>query len=140
MPSTIARKRLGNPPDNALDREPHPELVESRYSEQSIADILANLEGLENLYRGRFAERQGTGVQLWVRWYSPDVDSRMLRAIAETRWAVEAMPEPLGVALANDSEAVEAAYEQMRELRNTIGVDVINALAGSVAFNDNDGD
>jgi len=139
LTENIMGSKLGDPL-GLSGGEPRPELVESRYSDHSIEDILANLEGLENLYRGRFEERRGIGVQLWVRWYSPDADALMLKAITEARWAVEAVPEPLSVAVVGDSELVEAAYDQVRELRNTIGVDVINALAGSVAFNDNDGD
>lgn len=140
LAENVMRDKLGGPLGLQSGGEPRPELVESRYSDHSIEDILANLEGLENIYRGRFDARQGIGVQLWVRWYGPDVDRQMLRAITEARWAVEEIPAPLSRAVVNDPELVQAAYEQMRELRNTIGVDVINALAGSVAFNESDGD
>ena len=140
LTENIMRLKLGKPLGLESGGEPRPEQVESRYSDHSIEDILANLHGLENLYRGRFAEKRGIGVQLWVRWYSPDVDAEMLATILRTRWAVEEIPEPLSQAVIHNPDAVQAAYDQMRELRNMIGVDVINALAGSVTFNDTDGD
>lgn len=140
LTENIMRGKLGQPLGLESGGEPRPELVESRYSDNSIEDILSNLDGLENLYLGQFEERKGIGVQLWVRWYSPEVDREMLRTLAETRWAVEEVPEPLSGSVVNSPDLVQAAYDQMRELRNTIGVDVINALAGSVTFNDTDGD
>lgn len=140
LTESIMRGKLGKPLGLESGGEPRPSLVESKYSEHSIEDILANLEGLENLYRGRYAGRRGIGVQLWVRWHSPELDSAMLRAITETRWAVEAIPEPLSQSVIHEDELVQAAYDQVRELRNTIGVDVVNTLAGSVTFNSSDGD
>lgn len=140
LTENIMREKLGAPLGLDSGGAPRPERVESPYSDHSIEDILANLEGLENLYRGRFESRQGIGVQLWVRWYSPDVDWQMLTEITESRWAIEAIPPPLRHAVVNDPELVRAAYDQIRELRNAIGVDVINALAGSVTFNETDGD
>lgn len=140
LTENIMRLKLGKPLGLESGGEPRPELVESRYSDHSLEDILANLDGLENLYRGRFEGVRGTGAQLWVRWYSPEVDGQMLRTITETRWAIEAIPPPLSRAVVFDRELVQTAYDQTRELRNTIGVDVVNALAGSVTFNDTDGD
>ncbi len=140
LTENIMRLKLGKPLGVESGGEPQPDLVESRYSNQSLQDILANLDGLESLYRGRFEEGQGIGVQLWVRWHNPEADRAMLRTITETRWAVEAIPPPLSRAVVFDTELVQAAYDQMRELRNTIGVDIVNALAGSVTFNDTDGD
>jgi predicted lipoprotein len=136
----IMRLKLGQPLGLESGGEARPDDVESRYSDHSIGDILANLDGLENLYRGRFGERRGVGVQLWVRWYSPDVDRDILAAITKARWAVEDIPDPLSQTVVAQPEIVQAAYDQMRELRNTIGVDMINALAGSVTFNNADGD
>lgn len=134
------RIKLGQPLGLESGGEAQPDQVESRYSDHSIQDLLANLDGLENIYRGRFAGRQGIGVQLWVRWYSPDVDRDVQTAMLQARWAVEAIPAPLSNAVTADPELVQAAYDQMRELRNTIGVDMINALAGNATFNDTDGD
>lgn len=136
----IMRLKLGQPLGLESGGEAQPEKVESRYSDHSIEDILANLEGLENLYRGRYGERLGVGVQRWVRWYSADVDRRVIASMREARRAVEDIPSPLSRAVLEHPDAVRTAYERMRELRNTIGVDLINALAGSVTFNDTDGD
>ncbi len=140
LTETIMRSKLGQPLGLESGGEARPDQVESRYSGHSIRDILANLDGLENLYRGRFDERRGIGVQLWVRWYNPDTDRDVLAAILKARWAVEAIPEPLSRAVVTQPDIVQAAYDQMRELRNVIGVDVINAIAGTVTFNETDGD
>ncbi|MGB8330887.1 MAG: hypothetical protein WCE62_12240, partial [Polyangiales bacterium] len=70
----------------------------------------------------------------------PDTDRDVLAAIKRARWAVEAIPEPLSHAVVAQRDLVQAAYEQVRELRNVIGVDLINAIAGTVTFNDTDGD
>jgi len=134
------RLKLGQPLGLESGGEPRPELVESRYSDNSLQDILANLDGLENIYRGRFGDRHGTGVQLWVRWHNPEVDHDVLTAILETRWAIEAIPEPLSQSVVTQADLVQAGYDQMRELRNTIGIDLINTISGNVTFNDTDGD
>jgi predicted lipoprotein len=136
----MMRLKLGKPLGLESGGEPQPDEVESPYSDHSIEDILANLDGLENLYRGQFGEARGIGVQRWVRWYNPEVDRRVIASMLEARWAVQDIPEPLSRAVLEHGDAVQAAYDQMRELRNTIGVDLINALAGSVTFNDTDGD
>lgn len=136
----IMRLKLGQPLGLESGGEPRPDQVESPYSDHSIEDILANLDGLENLYRGRFGDRRGTGVQRWVRWWDPAVDQRVIASMLQARWAIEDIPEPLSRAVLEHGEAVQQAYDAMRELRNTIGVDVINALAGSVTFNETDGD
>jgi len=60
----------------------------------------------------------------------------MIRA----RSAVEAISEPLSLSVQTEPALVQTAYDQLRALRNTIGVDVINGLSGSVTFNDTDGD
>ena len=140
LAENIMRGKLGQPLGLESGGEPRPELVESRYSDHSVEDLLANLGGLEDIYRGRFADRRGTGVLLWVRWHSPDTDALMRRTIIETRWAIEAITEPLSEAVVFNPDVVQAAYDQVRELRNTIGVDVVNTLSGSVTFNNNDGD
>jgi predicted lipoprotein len=137
---TIMRLKLAEPLGLESGGDPRPELVESRYSNHSLEDILANLDGLENLYRGSYGDRHGTGVQHWVHRYDPDFDRQVLVSIAQARSAIEAIPEPLSTAVTYRRSLVQAAYDQMRELRNTIGVDMINLLAGSVTFNGTDGD
>lgn len=140
LTESIMRGKLGQPLGLESGGEPRPELVESRYSDHSVEDLVANLDGLEDIYRGRFGDRHGTGVLLWVRWHSPDTDELMRRTIIKTRWAIEAIAEPLSQAVVFNPDVVQAAYDQVRELRNTIGVDVINTLSGSVTFNNTDGD
>jgi len=140
LAENIMRIKLGRPLGLDSGGEARPDQVESRYSEGSIEDILANLDGLENLYRGRLGDRRGIGVQRWVRWYSPDTDREVLAAIKRARWAVEAIPVPLSRAVVTQPDLAQTAYDQVRELRNVIGVDVINAIAGTVTFNDTDGD
>ena len=140
LAENVMQLKLGQPLGLESGGEPEPGQVESRYSDHSLEDILANLDGLENLYRGRFGEHRGIGVQRWVRWYNPDVDRRVVASMLKARWAVEDIPEPLSRAVVEHGDAVQAAYDQVRELRNTLGVDMINALAGSVSFNDTDGD
>jgi len=140
LTESIMRSKLGQPLGLESGGEAHPDQVEAPYSGNSIRDIVANLDGLENIYRGRFDGGRGIGVQLWVRWYSPDTDQSVRAAIMKARWAVEAIPEPLSNAVVTQPDLVQAAYDQLRELRNVIGVDVINAIAGTVTFNETDGD
>jgi len=140
LTENIMRLKLGRPLGLDSGGDARPDQVESRYSDGSVQDILANLDGLENLYRGRFGDHRGVGVQRWVRWFSPDTDQEVLASILRARWAVEAIPEPLSHAVVAQRDIVQDAYEQVRELRNAIAIDVINAIAGTVTFNDTDGD
>ena len=136
----IMRLKLARPLGLEAGGEPQPDAVESRYSDHSIEDILANLDGLENIYRGRYGDRRGVGVQSWLRWGSPPIDTEMIAAIIRARSAVEDISEPLSRAVETEPALVQTAYDQLLELRNTIGVDVINALSGSATFNDTDSD
>jgi predicted lipoprotein len=136
----IMRLKVAKPLGLESGGEPRPDEVESPYSDHSLEDILANLDGLESIYRGRYGDRRGVGIQSWLRWGSAPIDIEMIAAMITARSAVEDISEPLSRAVEIEPALVQTAYDQLRALRNTIGVDVINGLSGSVTFNDTDGD
>ncbi|MEM7437361.1 MAG: imelysin family protein [Myxococcota bacterium] len=136
----IRVKKLGAPLGVETGGEPRPDEVESRYSDHSLADILANLDGLENLYQGEFEGTSGISVREWVETRNRRVAGEVLDEIENTRSAVLAIPEPLRLSVETDPALVETAIDAAFELRNAIGIDMVNALGSTVNFNDTDGD
>jgi len=136
----IRVRRLGRPLGLDSGGQTRPDQLESRYSDHSIEDILATLNGLENLYRGEFTGSTGMGIQDWVEARNRALASAVLDEIGRTRAAVQEIPEPLRLAIEENPGAVRNAVDVGLDLRNIIGVDVVNALGSTVSFNDSDGD
>lgn len=119
--------------------ETRPDDLESRYSDNSIADILSSLDGLEALYTGTFDGTTGTSFRDWVETRNRAVAAEVTEEIQRTREAVQAIPEPLRLAIENDPDSVQNAIDVALDLRNVVGTDMVNALGGTVSF-EGDGD
>jgi predicted lipoprotein len=108
-----------------------PELEESRPSDNSLDDILSNLEGLRRIWehlRPLIAERSPV--------IAAQIDGEFDAAVA----AVIAVPRPFAQAAADGAPEVEAAWQAVRELRLSFATEVVALLGATLSFNDNDGD
>ena len=115
--------------------------VESPYSGNSIAVCEANLQGMVDLFYGRYGDLDGPGiVDLLPESRMEELSSLFDEAVADGRAALAAVPAPLRDAIYEDRVLIEEAIETMRRLQIVLQVDVAQALSVTIRFNDTDGD
>jgi predicted lipoprotein len=130
--------KLRKPLGGSVDGPPAPDAAESRFSGRSLTDLRDNVEGLRLVYFGPGGEAVGLGSYLRAR--GKDFDPLLGARFAAVTAALDAVPEPLTVAVADDPRSVARLIEALEELGRAVQVDILNALAQNVGFNDNDGD
>lgn len=111
--------------------------VESGPSGRSIQDMHDTLTGIAALYRGGDA---GIGLRDYLAFRSKTYDSEFDGHLDSARAALDAIPGPLTSAITADPDSVRGAIDALGELQLLIQVDMANALAVNIAFNDADGD
>jgi predicted lipoprotein len=119
---------------------PDPLLVESRFSDHSIEDLLENLHGVEDVYFGRHGDKSGQGLTVLVSARSAAIDTAVKQALTEAQSKVSAIPPPLRVSVTADSASVTATHAAIRALRIRLSTDVASVLGVSILLNDSDGD
>jgi len=122
-----------------------PDNVEARFSGFSKELILANLASIEQVFKG-----EGTaGDQLGYADYLDAVNaqfegealsSAILTEISQLRSDISNIEDPLQVAVESDFDDAEAAYITSQRIVRLLKTDMINALALTITFTDNDGD
>ncbi|WIG98845.1 imelysin family protein [Myxococcus sp. SDU36] len=133
--------KLSKPQGRATGSGPRPALVESRFSDRSLQDMIDTLAGIEAVYRGALEETpKAAGLRAGILVRRPDLDARFFEQLAATRAALEAVPPPLRTALSAHPAEVEAAYEAVLALQRFLAIEISQALWVTVAFNDTDGD
>lgn len=114
-----------------------PDLVESRYSDQSLAAIATNLATVRALYLGA---GDGLGLQDLVVARSPMLDESIVAALDDADAAVAAIPPPLRVAVGESFVPVQTAIDAVKQLRRFFTADLAQQLGVTVTISDNDGD
>jgi predicted lipoprotein len=117
-----------------------PTLVESRFSDNSIEDLLGNLRGVEEVYLGKHGDKSGKGITTLVSARSAAIDTAVKTALMEAQAKVSAIPPPLRTAVTDNVDVVKAAHASVRAARIRISTDVASVLGVSITLNDNDGD
>ncbi|MBI1266784.1 MAG: hypothetical protein GC193_05040 [Cryomorphaceae bacterium] len=120
-----------------------PEKVEGYYSQQSMTLILAQLDGVQNLFNN--GDSYGLDDLLDARdaWHSPSnmlLSERINQQLDEARVALAFIISPLSEAIGTDPEIVENAYNELQQVVVLLKTDMISALGVSVTSTDNDGD
>jgi predicted lipoprotein len=136
----VEENRLGQPLGIKTGGSPRPDLVESPRSGDGLPGVLANLQGIANVYRGSFQGGQGTGIGTQVLPLSAEIDADVRQLLDDAIAAVQAVPSPLGDAIVNHHDEVQAAYEAVQSLRRALTLDVASVLGVKLTFGGNDGD
>jgi len=118
----------------------HPEVVESRFSARSIRDALDALQGVENVFTGRYGQRQALGLGALLRARGRPLDRQLAHRLESARAALRAIPEPLDRAVMEDRARVQDAITALDELLVFLQVDLNQALAVTATFGAGDGD
>lgn len=142
LAESIASKKLGGPLGLKSGGAIQPELLESPYAGNAIADIRANIEGVRELYGATSAAALSYAQTLrsYARRRSPEVDARLVGALRDLEQALDEIGPSLGEALSQKPAAAELALERARALKRVIAVDLAGQLSATVTFTDNDGD
>lgn len=142
----VVQTKLGKPLGKASNMQGHPELVEALASGQSLQNIKDNLRSLELAFSGiTTANVDGLGLDDYLDALKAKHDEETLPIAVKHQFelsysALEEINEPLAVAVINDYQTVDNAYNELRNLLILLKVDVANNLAVTITFNDNDGD
>jgi predicted lipoprotein len=137
---SAAGMRLGVPLGVRAAGVPQPDRVESPWSDASIDDLRALIEGVRAIYLGSLDARRAMGLGALVRSRNTATDDVALARIDAALSAITAIRGPLRVAVVEDRVRVQAALDATRALKTTLQVDVANLLGVTVTFTDNDGD
>jgi uncharacterized protein len=119
---------------------PDPALVESRFSDNSIEDLLGSLQGVEDVYLGRHGERDARGLTDLVVARSAAIDAAVRKSLGDAQARVSAIPAPLRSAVTTDPASVTATHEAVRTARRLFAIDVASVLSVDITLTDNDGD
>jgi predicted lipoprotein len=127
----VEEEKLGKPL-GVVGGGPRPDLVETPRSGDAEAGILADLAGIDRVYR--------TALGAVVALLSADVDANVRQLLAEALDAVAAIPTPLADAVVENPDAVRAAYEAVQRLRRALTLDVASVLGVTLSIGGTDGD
>ena len=117
-----------------------PAAEEGPRSDSSIADIQADLAGIQAIYAGTYGAHVGTGVGTAVRDMNAGADMRFMQALAGAVAAVNAIPPPFRVALVQNPASIMAAATAVQAVQDSIKTDVAGTLGASLGFGFSDSD
>jgi len=122
-------KRLGAPLGHESGGVVDPARAESPLSDASIDDLVANIDGIEQVY--------GEALSALV---TPALDQRVRAAFATARARLLAIRRPFAVALVDETATVESAWAAVRALWVILRTEVVGATGAVLKFDSNDGD
>ncbi|HNI24975.1 MAG TPA: imelysin family protein [Leptospiraceae bacterium] len=118
-------------------------LVESKYRDNSLPDLLNNIQALRKLYTGKGRENSGSGISDYIKYYNPVLDARVLARILKTENQISKMNES-GLSLRkfidSDIQSVKTLYSDVKELRLLFAADIASALNVTGTASSSDGD
>ena len=101
------------------------DVEEAKFSQNSKAEFLQNLAGIEAIYTGRTgAATSGTGFGDLVARRSPALDARFRQELAAAQQAIAALPGRFDEAIFQNPAAVRAAQTKVRTVLATLQTNV----------------
>ena len=101
------------------------DVEEAKFSQNSKAEFLQNLAGMEALYTGRTgAATSGTGFSDLVTRRNPALDARFRQELAAAQQAIAGLPGRFDEAIFQNPAAVRAAQARVRTVLATLQTDV----------------
>lgn len=140
LSEAVQGTKLGGPLGKKTGGNPSPSSAESFFSDNSLEDIISNLEGLKSLYLAQYGGQDGLGFDDYIRSKDPVLADEITLQIDAALDAVRSIPPPLTTAVELNSGPVEAAYNEVRQVQVLLESQFASLLGATVTFNDNDGD
>ena len=100
------------------------DVEEAKFSQNSKAEFLQNLAGIEAIYTGRTGAVSGVGFGDLVVKRSPVLDARFRQELAAAQQAIAALPGRFDEAIFQSPAAVRAAQAKVRVVLATLQTDV----------------
>lgn len=98
----------------------------SCFSDNTYADLIANAQGIQNVWLGKLGTDDGAGLDDLVRDRNPELADRLTSELEAALTALKAIPQPFDQALLGDATAdgpvkVKAAIDALKKSSVTIG-------------------
>lgn len=138
--SLTVKTKLDGPLGNLTGAAVDPDLLESRFSGRSQADLERGLAAAWAVYHGAAPDAPAAGLSLLVAARDAALDVRVRDQHARALAALAAIPAPLAAALVDARGAVQLARDEIDALRRLIKLDVASLLGVTLSLTDNDGD
>jgi predicted lipoprotein len=142
----VINQKIGVPAGKRSNGTIFPQRVEGLYSKMSLPFIEANLTQLQNIFEGRTASGDGTGLAEYLTALgakdsqgaplAQSINARMATAMA----AVKAIAPTLPEAISTNITPVDRAFNELKSLLVPFKVDMPSAIGTSITYIDNDGD
>ncbi|GAA4026268.1 hypothetical protein GCM10022409_07810 [Hymenobacter glaciei] len=100
------------------------DVEEAKFSQNSKAEFLQNLAGIEAIYTGRLGTTTGTGFTDLVAKRNPVLDVRFRQELAAAQQSIAALPGRFDEAIFQNPVAVRAAQARVRTVLATLQTDV----------------
>lgn len=110
-----------------------PQYVEARYSDNSKAEFLKNVQGVENIYLGRYGVNgpgKGLGLSDLVKQRNPNADTKLKAQLIAAENAIQAIPGTFDQAITQNTQAVRNAQVAVRACQALIDGAVATAVNG----------
>lgn len=113
---------------NGKLKEPYeaqdPTLEESPFSKNSITDFTNNIQGIQNVYLGKF-ETDGMGLEDLVKKYNLSLDSEIKVKINAALASLSNITHPFGEAIIDQHVLVENAMTSINDLHDALDQDLL---------------
>ena len=86
----LAAERMAVPLDSGDQEDEH-----SCFSDNTHNDFIYNLQGIENVYFGRYADFQGVGLKELIENANPDLNSEFLQILDQSKKEIDDIPAPI---------------------------------------------
>ena len=104
---------------------------EARYSGNSKAEFLKNVQGVENIYLGRYGSAgNGIGLSNLVKQRNPNADTDLKAKLVAAENAIQAIPGTFDQAITQNTTAVRNAQAAVRACQVLIDGAVATAVNG----------
>ncbi|MBS2011324.1 MAG: iron-regulated protein [Deltaproteobacteria bacterium] len=109
----LSSERMNNAYTKGDQEEEH-----SCFSDNTIADLVANARAVENVYLGRWGTDDGPGLDELVRAKAPELDARVKAQLSKSLLAIGAIPAPFDQAVLREPgrSKVKAAIDEEKAL------------------------
>jgi putative iron-regulated protein len=117
----LSGERMQTALDNEDEEDEH-----SCFSDTTHNDIAGNLQGIENVYLGKYGTNDGAGLDDLVKERDPALHTEMTTRLAAAKTAVAAIPVPFDQAIrpladGGAPDKVQAAIDAIKAVGDTVG-------------------
>lgn len=102
--------------------ESNPELVESQFSFNSLLDFEHNIRGIENIYLGRYLQKDGPGLNDLVQRNDSSLDAEIRQKIDDAINGIQDIPFPFrdSISTTEGRAAIEIAIDKVVDLQTLL--------------------